>query len=46
MNENDTLKWGMLCVALGFILYFIRMMQNKKHHNPYKQPAIMPENKI
>ena len=28
--EKDTLKWGMLCVALGFILNFIRMLWNKK----------------
>ena len=29
-TENDTLKWGMLCVALGCILNFIRMLWNKK----------------
>ncbi len=25
-TEKDTLKWGMLCVALGSILVFIRMI--------------------
>ena len=25
-----TVKWGMLCVALGSILGFIRMLRNKK----------------
>lgn len=29
-TEKDTLKWGMLCVALGCILIFIRIMWNKK----------------
>ena len=29
-TEKDTLKWGMLCVALGCILNFIRMLWNKK----------------
>jgi uncharacterized membrane protein len=29
-TEKDTLKWGMLCVALGCILNFIRIMWNKK----------------
>ena len=29
-TEKDTLKWGMLCVALGSILGFIRMLRNKK----------------
>ena len=29
-TERDTLKWGMLCVALGCILNFIRMLWNKK----------------
>ena len=29
-TERDTLKWGMLCVALGSILGFIRMLRNKK----------------
>ena len=28
--EKDTLKWGMLCVALGCILNFIRILWNKK----------------
>ncbi len=28
--EKDTLKWGMLCVALGSILAFIRMLRNRK----------------
>ncbi len=29
-TEKDTLKWGMLCVALGSILGFIRMLRNRK----------------
>ena len=29
-TEKDTLKWGMLCVALGSISVFIRMLRNKK----------------
>ena len=29
-TEKDTLKWGMLCVALGSILAFFRMLLNKK----------------
>ena len=29
-TETNTLKWGMLCVALGCILNFIRMLWNKK----------------
>ncbi|MBR3643465.1 MAG: hypothetical protein IKN57_08165 [Parasporobacterium sp.] len=29
-TEKDFLKWGMLCVALGCILSFIRMLRNKK----------------
>ena len=29
-TEKDTLKWGMLCIALGCILHFIRMLRNKK----------------
>jgi hypothetical protein len=29
-TEKDTLKWGMLCVALGCILGFIRTLWNKK----------------
>ena len=29
-TEKDTLKWGMLCVALGCILNCIRMLRNKK----------------
>ena len=28
-TEKDTLKWGMLCVALGSILGIIRMRRNK-----------------
>ena len=28
-TEKNTLKWGMLCVASGSILGFIRMLQNK-----------------
>ena len=28
-TEKDTLKWGMLCVALGSILGCIRMLRNK-----------------
>ena len=31
-TEKDTLKWGMLCVALGSILVFIRMLRNKNAH--------------
>ena len=31
-TEQDTLKWGMLCVALGSILGFIRMLKNKNAH--------------
>ena len=31
-TEKDTLKWGMLCVALGSILGFIRMLRNKNAH--------------
>ncbi len=27
--ETDTLKWGMLCVALGSILVFTRTLRNK-----------------
>ena len=29
-TEKDTLKWGMLCVALGSISVFIQMLRNKK----------------
>ena len=29
-TEQDSLKWGMLCVALGSILGFIRMLRDKK----------------
>ncbi len=29
-TEKDTLKWGLLCVALGCILNFIRMQRYKK----------------
>ena len=29
-TEKDTLKWGMLCVAIGCILNSIRMLWNKK----------------
>ena len=29
-TETNTLKWGMLCVALGCILNFIRMLWNNK----------------
>ena len=29
-TEKDTLKWGLLCVALGGILSFIRMQRYKK----------------
>lgn len=28
-TEKDTLKWGMLCAALGSILVFFRMLRNK-----------------
>ena len=31
-TEKDTLKWGMLCVAIGSILVFIRMLKNKNAH--------------
>ena len=31
-TEKDTLKWGMLCVALGSILGLIRMLQGKNAH--------------
>ena len=31
-TERDVLKCGMLCVALGSILGFIRMMKNKNAH--------------
>ena len=30
LTGKDTLKWGMLCVALGSILVFTRMLRNKK----------------
>jgi hypothetical protein len=29
-TEKDTLKWGLLCVALGSIIGFIRMLKTKK----------------
>ena len=29
-TDRDTLKWGMLCVALGCIFNFIRILWNKK----------------
>jgi len=29
-TEKDVLKWGMLCVALGSIVVFIRVFWNKK----------------
>ena len=29
-TQNDTLKWGMLCVAAGSILVFIRLLKNQK----------------
>ena len=29
-TEKDTLKWGMLCVALGSIAAFVRMLRNRK----------------
>ena len=29
-TERDTLKWGMLCVALGSILALVRMLRNRK----------------
>ena len=29
-TEKDTLKWGLLCVALGCIFNFVRMLWNKK----------------
>ena len=29
-TEKDTLKWGMLCIALGSILAFIRILLNPK----------------
>ena len=29
-TEKDTLKWGLLCVALGGFLNFIRMQRIKK----------------
>ena len=28
-TEKDTLKWGMLCVAIGSILVFTRLLKNK-----------------
>ena len=31
-TEKDTLKWGMLCVAIGSILVFTRMLKNKNAH--------------
>ena len=27
-TEKDTLKWGMLCVAIGSILVFTRLLKN------------------
>jgi hypothetical protein len=29
-TEKDTLKWGMLCIALGSILAFIRILLKPK----------------
>ena len=29
-TEKDTLKWGMLCIALGSILTFIRILLKPK----------------
>ncbi len=29
-TEKDTLKWGMLCVAVGSILAFARKLWNRK----------------
>ncbi len=29
-TEKDTLKWGMLCVALGCIFNCVRILWNKK----------------
>ena len=29
-TEKDTLKWGMLCIALGSILAFIRILLRPK----------------
>lgn len=29
LTEKDTLKWGMLCVAVGSILGMIRMVRNR-----------------
>ena len=31
-TETDTLKWGMLCVAIGSVLGFIRVLKNKNAH--------------
>ena len=28
-TEKGTLKWGMLCVAIGSILVFTRLLKNK-----------------
>lgn len=29
LTDKDTLKWGLMCVALGSILGIIRMRRNK-----------------